>query len=98
MNEDKPKSEQQILKERTLAKAIEVVGLALEKNIDEIWTTKNRVVKAQKESMNISVALVLEKMKDNQLHVSCTPSWSEKHNGKSAGGDVSTTEELGLDD
>jgi hypothetical protein len=88
------KTSQQILKERTLEKAQEVVALALEKNWDDIWTAKNRAVKKQKESMSVSASLSLEKMKDDQLHVSCSPTWTEKTTGKSAGADVSSQEDM----
>ena len=96
--EDKPKSTQQILKERTLAKAQEVMTKAIADSWDEVWTSKNRITKAGSDSMTIGVSLKLEKIADEQLHVTCGPAWNESHKGSKVGADVSLQGDLFEDD
>ena len=93
MNEDK-KTDQQILKEKTLEKAKEVIGLSLESAINEIWKAKNRVVKDGGSSMSVSCKLTLDKISDDKLHVVCEPAWTESHKGAKKSGEVTLQEDL----
>jgi len=91
---DEKKSEQQILKERALEKACEVISIALEKSWDQVWTSKNRIIKGGSDGMTIGVSLKLEKITDSQLHITCGPAWQESHKGHKAGADVTTQDDM----
>lgn len=96
--EDKPKSNNEILKERALEKAKEVIGISLEKSWDKIWTTKNRIIKAGSEGMTISNTLKMDKITDEQMNIVCAPTWQESHKGSKSSGEVTIHEDLFSED
>lgn len=91
---EKVKSNNEILKEKALEKAKEVIALSLEKSWDKIWTTKNRVIKAGSESMTIGASLKFDKVTEEQMNIICTPTWQEAHKGSKAAGEVNVQDDL----